>query len=47
MTESALLQTTLPGMLPAHTGKVRDMYDMGTEYLMVTTDRLRDRKSVV
>ncbi|MCB2155010.1 phosphoribosylaminoimidazolesuccinocarboxamide synthase [bacterium] len=40
MAESTLLQSSLPGIAPAHTGKVRDMYDLDTEFLMVTTDRL-------
>lgn len=40
MAQSTLLRSTLPGIAPAHSGKVRDMYDLQTEYLMVTTDRL-------
>ncbi len=37
---AALLHPRLPGHQPVHTGKVRDMYDLGDELLMVTSDRL-------
>jgi phosphoribosylaminoimidazole-succinocarboxamide synthase len=35
----AMLQTCLPG-LPVRRGKVRDIYDLGDQLLMVSTDRL-------
>ncbi|MHB0955927.1 MAG: phosphoribosylaminoimidazolesuccinocarboxamide synthase [Pirellulaceae bacterium] len=35
----AVLQTSLPG-LPLRRGKVRDVYDLGDQLLMVSTDRL-------
>jgi len=35
-----MLKSDLPGLKPFHSGKVRDMYDLGKEFLMVTTDRL-------
>ncbi len=38
--QEPLYTSSLPGRKPAHVGKVRDMYDLGEEYLMVTTDRL-------
>ena len=39
MSQSALLQTSLPD-LNVHRGKVRDMYDLGEQLLMVSTDRI-------
>ncbi len=39
MNESALLQTSLPN-LKVRRGKVRDMYDLGQQMLMVSTDRI-------
>ena len=39
MTQSALLQTSLVDY-PVHRGKVRDMYDLGDQLLMVSTDRI-------
>ena len=39
MNGSALLQTSLPG-LQVKRGKVRDMYDLGKQLLMVSTDRI-------
>ena len=38
--DDALIQSTLPGHTPVHSGKVREMYDLGGEMLMVTSDRL-------
>jgi phosphoribosylaminoimidazole-succinocarboxamide synthase len=35
-----LTESSLPGRPPAHRGKVREMYDLGGEMLMVTSDRL-------
>ena len=39
MTGSVLLQTSLVDY-PIHRGKVRDMYDLGDQLLMVSTDRI-------
>ena len=39
MSPSALLQTTLPN-LKVLRGKVRDMYDLGEQMLLVSTDRI-------
>lgn len=36
----ALLHPAIPGREPAHSGKVREMYDLGDAFLMVTSDRL-------
>ena len=35
----ALLECSIPG-LPAKSGKVRDVYDLGDSLLMVVTDRI-------
>jgi len=35
-----LLHTALPGLPPARVGKVREVYDLGTEVLIVATDRI-------
>jgi len=40
MGESVLLKTELPGLKHVSSGKVRDMFDLGTSLLIVTTDRL-------
>lgn len=37
---SALLTTHLVGLQPASSGKVREIYDLGEEILIVTTDRI-------
>jgi phosphoribosylaminoimidazole-succinocarboxamide synthase len=39
MTTPVVLQTSLPG-LPVRRGKVRDVYDLGQQLLLVSTDRL-------
>jgi phosphoribosylaminoimidazole-succinocarboxamide synthase len=39
MTSPVVLQTSLPG-LPVRRGKVRDVYDLGDQLLLVGTDRL-------
>lgn len=39
MTSPVVLETTLPG-LPVRRGKVRDVYDLGQELLIVSTDRI-------
>ncbi len=36
----ALLRTDLPGLPPPFRGKVRDVYDLGSELLIVSTDRI-------
>lgn len=38
--EDTLLRADFPGRPPTHSGKVREMYDLGYEMLMVTSDRL-------
>ena len=40
MGESVLLKSDLPGLKHVSSGKVRDMYDLGKELLIVTSDRL-------
>jgi len=35
-----LLHSKVPGLAPPRTGKVRDVYDLGTEVLIVATDRI-------
>jgi phosphoribosylaminoimidazole-succinocarboxamide synthase len=35
-----LLSTSLPGLPPARSGKVRDLYDAGDDLLIVATDRI-------
>jgi phosphoribosylaminoimidazole-succinocarboxamide synthase len=40
MGEPVLLKSDLPGLKHVSSGKVRDMYDLGKELLIVTTDRL-------
>ncbi|MDE0830358.1 MAG: hypothetical protein OSB03_14250, partial [Vicinamibacterales bacterium] len=37
---SPLLQTTLDGLTPQRRGKVRDMYTVDDQLLMVATDRI-------
>jgi phosphoribosylaminoimidazole-succinocarboxamide synthase len=37
---SALLHTSIPGLPPARIGKVREVYDLGEELLIVATDRI-------
>jgi phosphoribosylaminoimidazole-succinocarboxamide synthase len=36
----ALLHTSLPGLPPPRTGKVREVYDLGSDLLIVSTDRI-------
>jgi phosphoribosylaminoimidazole-succinocarboxamide synthase len=40
MGAAALLETNIPGRAPDARGKVRDIYDLGNELLIVATDRL-------
>ena len=35
-----LLHSSIPGLAPPRTGKVRDVYDLGSEVLIVATDRI-------
>ncbi len=37
---SVVLRTELPGLAPPKRGKVRDIYDLGSELLIVSTDRI-------
>ncbi len=37
---SELLHSHIPGLAPPRTGKVRDVYDLGSEVLIVATDRI-------
>jgi phosphoribosylaminoimidazole-succinocarboxamide synthase len=37
---SELLHSSIPGLAPPRTGKVRDVYDLGSEVLIVATDRI-------
>ena len=39
MSGSVVLETSLPG-LPVRRGKVRDVYDLGNQLLMISTDRI-------
>ena len=36
----ALLETSIPGLPPPKSGKVRDVFDLGDTLLMVVTDRI-------
>lgn len=40
MEDTALWQSDLPGLPPPRRGKVRDVYDLGSEMLIVASDRL-------
>ena len=40
MAETVLIKSELPGLKHVSSGKVRDIYDLGVELLIVTTDRL-------
>lgn len=40
MSNNVMTSTELTNIKPAHSGKVRDLYDLGDEYLIVSTDRL-------
>src|SRR5262245_19648882 len=35
-----ILQTSIPGLKPFIRGKVRDVYDLGDQLLMIATDRI-------
>ncbi|MGH9348535.1 MAG: phosphoribosylaminoimidazolesuccinocarboxamide synthase [Vicinamibacterales bacterium] len=40
MSAAPLLETRLHGLAPARRGKVRDIYDAGTDLLLIATDRI-------
>lgn len=40
MSGTAICETTVRGMKPARSGKVRDIYDLGDRMLLVATDRI-------
>ena len=40
MSQDVITSTQLTNLSPAHSGKVRDLYDLGDELLIVSTDRL-------
>lgn len=40
MSQNVITSTKLTNLTPAHSGKVRDLYDLGNEYLIISTDRL-------
>lgn len=40
MSNNVITSTELSNVKPAHSGKVRDLYDLGDDYLIVSTDRI-------
>ncbi|MCE2402214.1 phosphoribosylaminoimidazolesuccinocarboxamide synthase [Candidatus Poribacteria bacterium] len=40
MSQNVITSTNLTNFTPAHRGKVRDLYDLGDEFLIVSTDRI-------
>ena len=40
MSQNVITSTQLTNLTPAHRGKVRDIYDLGDELLIISTDRL-------
>lgn len=40
MSQNVITSTELSKLTPAHSGKVRDLFDLGDEYLIVSTDRI-------
>ncbi len=40
MSKNVITSTELTNLTPHHSGKVRDLYDLGDEYLIVSTDRI-------
>lgn len=40
MSQNIITSTNLTNYTPAHRGKVRDLYDLGDEFLIVSTDRI-------
>ena len=44
MPDKVILQTEFEGLGPVKRGKVRDIYDLGEELLIVATDRVRSEE---
>lgn len=40
MSQNVITSTNLTNHTPAHRGKVRDLYDLGDEFLIISTDRI-------
>ncbi len=40
MAQNVITSTKLTNLTPFHSGKVRDLYDLGDEFLIISTDRL-------
>ena len=40
MSQNVITSTKLTNLTPAHNGKVRDLYDLGDEFLIISTDRI-------
>lgn len=40
MLQNVITSTKLSNLTPAHNGKVRDLYDLGDEFLIISTDRI-------
>ena len=40
MSQNVITSTQLTNLTPLHRGKVRDLYDLGDELLIISTDRL-------
>lgn len=40
MSQNVITSTQLTNLTPAHSGKVRDLYDLGDELLIISTDRI-------
>ena len=40
MSQNVVTSTNLTNLTPVHRGKVRDLYDLGDEYLIISTDRI-------
>ena len=40
MSQNVITSTKLTNLTPTHSGKVRDLYDLGDEFLIVSTDRI-------
>lgn len=40
MSQNVITSTELTNLTPYHSGKVRDLYDLGDEFLIVSTDRI-------
>ena len=40
MSQEVITSTKLTNLTPSHNGKVRDLYDLGDEFLIISTDRI-------